>query len=182
MWEPHMEIVEVEEDEEEEEEEDDQEGEEDEETDDDDDEALEINDGDEEKQPKTEQITVWDWELVNNVKPVWTRSKDDITDEEYNKFYKAISNARDEPAAWTHFKAEGDIDFKALMYIPKKPAANYYETYAENNSGLKLYVKKVLLTDEVGTEMIPKYLSFLKGILDSDDLPINVSRETLQES
>jgi heat shock protein beta len=181
IWEPHMEIVDVEDDDEEDEEED-EDDEEDKEEDAEDGEALEIDDDDTAKQPKTEQRTVWDWELVNNVKPVWTRSKEDITDDEYNKFYKAISNDRDEPAAWTHFKAEGDIDFKALMYIPKKPPMNYYEQYAENNSGLKLYVKKVLLSDEVGVELIPKYLSFLKGIIDSDDLPINVSRETLQES
>jgi heat shock protein beta len=145
---------------------------------------MEIKDsGDEEKKTKTVKETVWDWEQVNNEKAIWKRSVDDIQDDEYIKFYKATSKDYSDPLSWVHFKAEGDINFTALLYIPKKPPQELFQMQVkeeDKKSSLKLYVRKVLISDKFD-DLLPKYLAFVKGVVDSDDLPLNVSRETLQQ-
>ena len=104
------------------------------------------------------------------------RGKDEITDEEYNGFYKTITKDTNDPLAHTHFSAEGEIEFKSILYIPGEAPYDLYENYYGKSSALKLYVRRVLITEEFD-ELMPRYLNFVKGIVDSDDLPLNVSRE-----
>lgn len=134
------------------------------------------------KEVKMKTITkqVWDWEVVNEIKAIWTRNKDDISDEEYKNFYKTISKDPEDPLAYTHFRAEGEIDFKAILYIPAAAPMDLFENYYGKSSALKLYVRRVLITEEF-EELMPRYLNFIKGVVDSDDLPLNVSREQLQQ-
>jgi len=133
------------------------------------------------KKTKSVQETVHDWELMNDTKPIWTRSPKDVTKEEYDEFYKSFTKETTEPATHIHFVAEGEVEFKALLYIPSTPPGNLYDASAgDAHKGVKLYVKRVFITDDF-KDLLPKYLAFLKGVVDSDDLPLNVSREMLQE-
>ncbi|CAK9875385.1 unnamed protein product [Sphagnum jensenii] len=139
---------------------------------------------DEEKKPKTKTIkeTKWDWELLNSVKAIWLRNPKDVTPEEYDKFYHSLAKdfSTEKPMSWTHFNAEGDVEFKAVLFIPPSAPYDLFENYYSNKAILKLYVRRVFISDEFD-ELLPKYLSFLKGIVDSDTLPLNVSREMLQQ-
>ena len=150
-----------------------------EETDEDDD---EVEDEDEEELPQTKTVkkTVWDWKTVNDNKAIWLRSSTEVEDDEYTKFYKALSKDDKEPLSYTHFKAEGDVEFKSILFIPEKPPSDLFDNYYNKAAALKLYVRRVFISDEFD-ELLPKYLSFIKGIVDSDTLPLNVSRETLQQ-
>merc|ERR1719434_488900 len=121
---------------------------------------------------------------MNAAKPLWTRDPKDITDEEYEEFYKTVNpkNYADGILDKIHFLAEGEISFRALLYIPNKADNDQYaELFDMKKSGIKLYVRRVLISDEF-EDLLPKYLSFIKGVVDSDDLPLNVSRETLSQS
>ena len=165
---------------EEEEEEDVEETDEDDESADDEDD--EVEDEDEEELPTTKKVkkTVWDWKNVNDNKAIWLRSSTEVEDDEYSKFYKALSKDDKEPLSYTHFKAEGDVEFKSILFIPEKPPQDLFDNYYNKAAALKLYVRRVFISDEFD-ELLPKYLSFIKGIVDSDTLPLNVSRETLQQ-
>lgn len=149
-------------------------------------EEEEIKDeGEEEETPKekkTKTITeqVWEWEHINEIKAIWLRDKSEITEEEYNNFYKTITKDHEDPLAYTHFSAEGEIEFKAILYIPSQAPYDLFENYYGRSSALKLYVRRVLITEEF-EELMPRYLNFIKGVVDSDDLPLNVSREQLQQ-
>jgi len=139
--------------------------------------------GDEEEEEEEFEVveeTVWEWALLNDVAPLWTRDPKDVSDEEYTKFYKAISKDIEAPAAWTHFKAEGDLEFRAILYVPSDPPSNAFETGKNTPRGVKLYVRRVFITDNFDL-LIPKYLSFVKGVVDSNSLQLNVSREILQQ-
>lgn len=120
-----------------------------------------------------------EWEVINQASALWTRSADDISDEEYNEFYKNISHDYANPLAWTHNRVEGRVQFTQLLYIPQKAPFDLYAR--EQQRGLKLYVKRVFIMDDA-EQLLPMYLRFVKGIIDSADLPLNVSRELLQES
>lgn len=120
-----------------------------------------------------------EWEVINQASALWTRSADDISDEEYNEFYKNISHDYADPLAWTHNRVEGRVQFTQLLYIPQKAPFDLYAR--EQQRGLKLYVKRVFIMDDA-EQLLPMYLRFVKGIIDSADLPLNVSRELLQES
>ena len=133
-----------------------------------------------EKKTKTVTNTVWDWQTINDIKAIWMREKSDISDREYNEFYKTITKDSNDPLAYTHFSAEGEIDFKAILYMPKEAPYDLFENYYGKSSALKLYVRRVLITEEFD-ELMPRYLNFIKGVVDSDDLPLNVSREQLQQ-
>eukprot|EP00941_MAST-03F_sp_MAST-3F-sp1_P001288 g1288.t1 len=153
---------------------------EDEEEEDDEDEDEEEDEEDEKPKTRSETRKVWDWELVNNQKAIWSRDKSEITDEEYHEFYKSISKKSENPLSWIHFKAEGEIEFRSIMYIPGSAEHDLYDNYYQKQANLRLYVRKVLITDEFD-ELLPRYLNFIRGVVDSDDLPLNVSRETLQQ-
>lgn len=151
------------------------------------DDDLEVKEDDEEEakeeKPKLmKQVTTFDWEILNGNPAIWTRSKEDITDEEYQNFYKVIAkDERIEAEVWTHFQAEGNINFKSILYVPTDVPPSWQSGVLEQGAtGLSLYVRKVLISDTF--ELLPRYLSFMKGVVDSDDLPLNVNRETLQES
>ncbi|XP_061385329.1 endoplasmin-like [Danaus plexippus] len=121
------------------------------------------------------------WELLNMQKPIWTRPKDEISEEEYIQFYKSLGN-RDEPLTYSHFTVEGDIQFKALIYIPKRSTASQWSAYFnKNQDSIKLYSKRVLITDSV-YELLPGWANFVKGVVDSDDLPLKVDRENYTQS
>ncbi|XP_077868267.1 endoplasmin-like [Saccoglossus kowalevskii] len=136
----------------------------------------------EEEKPKTKQVekTTWDWELMNANKPIWTRNPKEITDEEYNDFFKQFTKEVEDPLAKTHFTAEGEVTFKSILYVPKTAPSGMFNDYGKKTDFIKMYVRRVFITDDF-EDMMPKYLSFVKGIVDSDDLPLNVSRETLQQ-
>ena len=130
------------------------------------------------KEAKTKTVTeqVWEWETINEVKAIWLRDKSDISEEEYNNFYKTITKDHENPLTYAHFSAEGEIEFKAVLFVPANAPYDLFENYYGKSSALKLYVRRVLITEEF-EELMPRYLNFIKGVVDSDDLPLNVSRE-----
>jgi len=136
---------------------------------------------DEEKKPKTKKVekTVTKWELMNENKPIWTRKPKDISKEEYVEFYQAFARTSDDPLAHIHFRAEGETDFRCLLYIPSRAPQDFMNSVNDNTSPIKLYVKRIFITDEM-PEFIPRWLFFVRGLVDSDDFPLNVSRETIQ--
>merc|ERR1712054_144992 len=133
----------------------------------------------EEKKPKKK--TVFEWEQVNTQKAIWLRAKEDVTEEEYNEFYKTVSKDYLDPLAYTHFNAEGEIEFKSVLFLPKKAPFDQMDNYWTKKAEVKLYVRRVLVADKF-EDLLPRYLNFVKGVVDSDDLPLNVSREQLQQS
>lgn len=135
--------------------------------------------GDEKKDEDYEHVAKTTWELVNENKPIWTRKPDELSEEDYNKFYKSLTKDHDEPMFYTHFSTEGEMEFKALLFIPGRAPYNVFDTSITNNN-IRLYVRRVFITDEF-KDLLPRYLNFIKGVVDSDDLPLNVSREVLQE-
>merc|ERR1739844_106907 len=144
--------------------------------------TVEEDKEEEEKKPKTKKVdkTTWDWELCNESKPIWTRKPDDIEQGEYDEFYKSITKDKNGPMTQTHFIAEGEVTFKSLLFVPNTQASEQFNKYGQTNENIKLYVRRVFITDDF-KDMMPNYLSFVKGVVDSDDLPLNVSRETLQQ-
>merc|ERR1712166_1371332 len=133
----------------------------------------------EKKAPKKK--TVFEWEQVNTQKAIWLRAKEDVTEEEYNEFYKGISKDYLDPLAYTHFNAEGEIEFKSILFLPKKAPFDMMDNYWSKKSEVKLYVRRVLVAEKF-EELLPRYLNFVRGVVDSDDLPLNVSREQLQQN
>eukprot|EP00177_Eucheuma_denticulatum_P007528 GFKZ01013702.1.p1 GENE.GFKZ01013702.1~~GFKZ01013702.1.p1 ORF type:complete len:844 (-),score=224.96 GFKZ01013702.1:291-2822(-) len=152
----------------------------------DDDDDIKVEDGDAkdaQKEPKMEKEIRKSWTLVNENKPIWTRDPSDITEEEYDAFYDGIAKLPGKPLARAHFKGEGDVEFKSILYIPDRPPVGLYSgNQDEEKDAIRLYVRRVLVTDKFENGLLPRYLAFLVGIVDSDDIPINVSREMLQQS
>merc|ERR1712110_410774 len=155
--------------------------------DDDDEEAkddVETSD-DEEKEEEEKKAptkkTVYEWEQVNTQKAIWLRAKEDVTEEEYNEFYNSISKDYLDPLAYTHFNAEGEIEFKSILFLPKKAPFDMMDNYWSKKSEVKLFVRRVLVAEKFD-ELLPRYLNFVRGVVDSDDLPLNVSREQLQQN
>ncbi|XP_015905339.1 endoplasmin [Parasteatoda tepidariorum] len=146
------------------------------------DEDAKVEEESEEEKPKTKKVekTVSDWELVNVSKPIWTRKPSEIESEEYDEFYKSITKDSSDPLAKTHFIAEGEVTFKSLLFVPSVQPSESFNRYGTKVDHIKLYVRRVFITDDF-QDMMPNYLSFVKGVVDSDDLPLNVSRETLQQ-
>ncbi|MGH0148763.1 UNVERIFIED_CONTAM: hypothetical protein FKN15_040381 [Acipenser sinensis] len=144
---------------------------------------VEEEDEDKEKKPKTKKVekTVWDWELMNDIKPIWQRQVKEVAEDEYTAFYKTFSKDTEDPLCHIHFTAEGEVTFKSILFVPGAAPRGIFDEYgSKKNDFIKLFVRRVFITDDFN-DMMPKYLNFVKGVVDSDDLPLNVSRETLQQ-
>ena len=141
-------------------------------------EKEEWKDGEKEGEPGG-MVKTGEWETVNKASALWTRPKKDITTEQYQEFYKSISHDYENPLAWAHNRVEGNTEYTQLLYIPAKAPFDLYTR--DKRAGVKLYVKRVFIMDDAEA-LLPQYLRFVKGVIDSNDLPLNVSRELLQES
>lgn len=131
---------------------------------------------------KTVMNKVKEWSVVNNKKPLWLRAPKDCADADYAEFYRQTFNAYDEPAAHAHFTVEGNVDFKALLFLPSEvPYELTRDMFASSARSMRLYVKRVFINDKF-EDLIPRWLLFMRGVVDSDDLPLNVGREILQQS
>ncbi|KAJ0801465.1 putative Heat shock protein Hsp90 family [Helianthus annuus] len=137
-----------------------------------------------EKKKKTKKVVekYWDWELTNETQPIWLRNPKEVTTEEYNEFYKKTFNEYLEPLASSHFTTEGEVEFRSILYVPAITPMGKEDIVNPKTKNIRLYVKRVFISDDFDGELFPRYLSFVKGVVDSNDLPLNVSREILQES
>jgi len=153
-----------------------------------DEDEVDVSDVDEEEEkkddkPKTKKVkkTSKNWELINDTKAIWVRAPSDVKDDEYNNFFKSLTKEFDDPLEKIHFTAEGEIQFRSILFVPKKAPSDLFDKLQTKQNNLRLYVRRVFISDEFD-DLMPRYLSFIRGVVDSEDLPLNVSREMLQQS
>ncbi len=139
----------------------------------------ELSGSDEDEKDDKKDSGEVEWERINSASALWARDRKDISDDEYKEFYKQISLDFEDPLAWTHNRVEGNQSYTSLLYIPKKAPFDLYDR--DHKRGIKLYVKRIFIMDDA-EHLMPNYLRFVKGVIDSDDLPLNVSREILQKN